>query len=120
MPSILGSSLTAITVDVNGNLIFTDISGSYSLSTLRQKYIQVASESLASGSWILVSGSYQYNYSNVNIYSSSIVDVIPNNEDAVTVVNAGMYAKTTSYTGYATFYSRYVPQANIGVTINIY
>ena len=81
--------------------------------------IQVASLVLLSANWSLVSGLYEYNLSNTNIKSTSIVDVIPDNADIAIVKAAQILPKTVSSTGAVKLYSTNAPASNIGITINI-
>ena len=96
----------------NGRLIITN-------NLPATKPIQVPSLTLLSASWSLVSGLYEYNLSNVNILSTSIVEVIPDNADIATVQTAQIYPKTVSSAGVVKLYAKNAPIANIGVTINI-
>ena len=81
--------------------------------------ITVSGVTMSVAGWSLVSGTYEYNISNSNILSTSVVIIIPNSVDTNTVVNAGIYPNNLSSDGSVKIYSRYVPQADIGVTINI-
>ena len=79
--------------------------------------LQITGISLASASWSLVSGLYEYNLSNANITAAMVVDVIPENADIATVKAADIYPKTVSSSGSVKLYAKNAPTANIGVTI---
>lgn len=81
---------------------------------------QVTPVTLTSGGWTLVSGYYEYTYSNANILSTSIVDVIPDNTSIATVKAADVLPTTSSSAGSVKFYSTNAPASNITVTINIF
>lgn len=80
---------------------------------------QITSITLASGSWSLVSGLYEYDYSNAAITADSIVEVIPDNEYIAVVKAAEILPKTVSSAGSVKLYATNAPTGNIGVTINI-
>jgi len=82
--------------------------------------LQVTPVTLSSGSWSLVSGLYEYNYSNASITATSIVDAIPANASISIVKDADILPSTLSATGTVTFYATNAPTGNITVTINIY
>jgi hypothetical protein len=74
---------------------------------------------LASGSWSLVSGLYEYDYDNAAILSTSIVDVIPDNADMAIVQAAVMYPLVTVSAGSIKMYCENAPTGNIGISIVI-
>lgn len=80
---------------------------------------QITGVTLDYTSWTLVSGYYTYTYTNSNIVSTSIVDVIPDNSSVAAIKTAGILPNTTSIDGSVTFYSLIAPTENIIVTINI-
>ena len=82
--------------------------------------LQVTPVTLSSGGWSLVSGLYQYVYSNANILATSIVDVIPSNASIAIVKTADILPATLSASGNVTIYATNLPSANIIVTINIF
>jgi len=82
--------------------------------------VQVNSVTLTSGGWSLVSGLYEYSYSNANILDTSIVDVIPANASISIVKTAEILPATQSFFGYVKIYSTNAPTGNITVTVNIY
>lgn len=82
--------------------------------------IQVTGLTLTAASWSLVSGTYEYDLANANILSTSIVDVIPDNAAIDTVKTAEIYPRTESSAGSVKLFSKNLPGANIGVTINIF
>lgn len=81
---------------------------------------QVTPVTLTSGGWTLVSGLYEYTYSNANILSTSIVDVIPSNSSVSIVKTADILPSTLSSAGSVKLYATNAPASNITVTINIY
>lgn len=81
---------------------------------------QVTPVTLTSGGWILVSGYYEYTYSNANILSTSIVDVIPQNASISIVKAAEVLPSTSSASGSVKIYATNAPTADIIVTFNIY
>jgi len=88
--------------------------------TYTLKPIQVTAQTLTAGSWTLVSGTYEYDLSNANITTTSIVDVIPDNSYISTVQVAEVYPKTLSGSGTVKLYAKNLPTGNIIVTINIW
>ena len=82
--------------------------------------LQVTPVTLTTGGWSFVSGLYEYTYSNVNILSTSIVDVIPDNSTIAIVKAADILPTTSSSAGNVKFYSTNLPTSNIIVTINIF
>ncbi len=82
--------------------------------------LQVTPVTLTTGGWSLVSGLYEYTYSNANILSTSIVDVIPTNASVATVKTADIMPATSSAAGSVKIYATNAPTANIIVTVNIY
>lgn len=80
---------------------------------------QITSISLASGSWSLVAGLYEYYYANAAITADTIVDVIPDNADIAVVKAAEILPKTVSSAGSVKLYSTNAPTGNIGVTMNL-
>jgi len=97
-----------------------NISPATLLASKQKAVIQIGPLTLQSGSWSLVSGLYEYNLSNANILSTSIVEVIPDNADIATVQTAQIYPKTVSSAGVVKLYAKNAPIANIAVTINIF
>ena len=82
--------------------------------------VQVTPITLSSGSWSLVSGLYEYSYSNANILDTSIVDVIPQNASISIVKAAEILPATESFFGSVKIYATNAPTGNIIVTFNIY
>jgi hypothetical protein len=81
---------------------------------------QVTSISILAASWTLVSGLYEYVYSNANITSTSIVEAIPDNSAIDIVKAAELLPRTDSSAGSVKFYATNLPTANFTITINIY
>lgn len=82
--------------------------------------VQVTGVTLSSGSWSLVSGLYEYQYSNANILDTSIVDIIPANASISIVKAAEILPATESFFGYVKIFATNAPTGNITVTVNIY
>ena len=82
--------------------------------------LQVTPITLTTASWSLVSGLYQYTYSNANILSTSIVDVIPASSTIAIVKAADIMPATSSASGSVTIYATNLPTSDITVTFNIY
>jgi len=82
--------------------------------------LQVTPVTLTSGGWSLVSGLYEYTYSNVNITSTSIVDVIPANSTIAIVQAAQVLPATSSASGSVKLYATNLPTSDIIVSINIF
>jgi hypothetical protein len=81
---------------------------------------QLTSISILAASWTLVSGLYEYNLSNANITSTSIVEAIPDNSAIDIVKAAELLPRTDSSAGSVKFYATNLPTANFTITINIY
>lgn len=81
---------------------------------------QVTSVTLATASWSLVSGLWQYVYSNAAITATSIVDVIPANASIAIVKAADVLPATSSASGTVTLFATNAPSSTISVTVNIY
>ena len=82
--------------------------------------LQVTPITLTTGGWSLVSGLYEYTYSNANILSTSIVDVIPASSTIAIVKAADIMPATSSAAGSVKIYATNLPTASIIVTFNIY
>jgi hypothetical protein len=80
---------------------------------------QITGVTLLVGSWSLVSGLYEYTYSNALITENSIVEFIPDNEFMTIVKAAEILPRTDSATGSVKVYASNAPTGDIGVTINI-
>jgi hypothetical protein len=80
---------------------------------------QVTGLTLSATSWTLVSGFYEYDLSDGNITSTSVVNVIPDNASTFIVNNVGILPRTDSSTGSVKIYSTYYPYSDITITINI-
>lgn len=82
--------------------------------------LQVTPITLTAASWSLVSGLYEYTYSNANILSTSIVDVIPASTTIAIVKAADIMPATSSASGSVKIYATNLPTSDITVTFNIY
>jgi hypothetical protein len=81
---------------------------------------QVTSITVLQASWSLVSGLYEYDISDSNILSTSIVDVIPANADYATVVAAQVLPENVSSSGQVKIFAVNQPTTDFDVTINIF
>jgi len=88
--------------------------------TPAKQILQVTPVTLTAASWSLVSGLYEYVYSNVNILSTSVVDVIPSNSTIAIVQAASILPSTQSSSGSVKLFSTNLPTADIIVTFNIF
>ena len=104
----------------NGSTNPVTSDGIFDALALKSNKATVATDTLSTGSWSLVSGLYEQSISNVNITSSSIVDIIPDNSTASVVNAAQILPRTDSSSGAVKVYSTNLPTANIGVTLNIW
>lgn len=82
--------------------------------------LQVTPVTLITAGWSLVSGLYEYSYSNANILSTSIVDIIPANSTISIVKAAEILPATQSFSGSVKIFATNAPTGDIIVTINIY
>lgn len=82
--------------------------------------LQLTGIALTTDGWVLVSGLYRWQYSNANILSTSIVDVIPENGSISIVKAADVMPATSSSTGVVSIYATNLPIGDIIVTINIF
>ena len=82
--------------------------------------LQVTPITLTTGGWSLVSGLYEYSYSNAAIFDTSIVDVIPTNASISIVKAADILPATESFFGSVKIYATNLPTASIVVTFNIF
>jgi hypothetical protein len=85
----------------------------------KTKTIQVTPVTITAASWSLVGGLYESNYSNGNILSTSIVDIIPSNASVPIVLSAQLLPQTNSTAGSVKIYATNLPLSNIVVTVNI-
>jgi hypothetical protein len=112
VPETRTLTINGTTQDLSANRTFTIATG---LTVL-----QVTPVTLTAASWSLVSGLYEYNYSNVAILSTSIVDVIPANSTIAIVQAAQVLPATLSSAGSVKLYATNLPSADITVTFNIF
>jgi len=82
--------------------------------------VQVTPVTLTSSGWSLVSGLYEYSYSNANILDTSIVDVIPTNASISIVKASDILPATESFFGSVKIFATNAPTGNIVVTVNIF
>jgi hypothetical protein len=107
-----------ITSVANNDIIYYD--SSTSLWKNKQALTQVTPITLTTGGWSLVSGLYEYEYSNAAIFDTSIVDVIPTNASISIVKAADILPATESFFGSVKIYATNLPTASIVVTFNIF
>lgn len=102
----------------SGQVLSTN--GSGGLSFVTKKFTQVTGKTVLTGAWSLVSGVYEATISDAAILATSIVNIIPNNNDASTIRTAGLLPRTDSSAGAVKIYSTNAPAATITVTLNIF
>jgi len=107
------------TLTINGTSYDLSANRSWTI-TAGLTVLQVTPVTLTSGGWTLVSGLYEYTYSNVNITNTSIVDVIPANSTIAIVQAAQVLPATSSASGSVKLYATNLPTADIIVSINIF
>ena len=90
------------------------------LSAKQNKIQQITPVTLLTSGWSLVNALYEYNYSNVIITTTTIVDVIPDNSTIEIVKTAEILPQTNSLDGSVKFFSKNLPTSNIIVTLNIF
>ncbi|MFZ4059410.1 MAG: hypothetical protein ACOYKE_14805, partial [Ferruginibacter sp.] len=86
---------------------------------ITNKVTQVTPLTLDVDNWNLADGLYEYDLANAAIQATSIVDVIPENDDIDIVIAAVILPKTLSSAGSVKLYAKYLPTDDIDVTINI-
>jgi len=119
IPSIAGLVPETRTLTINGTSYDLSANRSWTI-TAGLTVLQVTPVTLTAASWSLVSGLYEYTYSNVNITSTSIVDVIPANSTIAIVQAAQVLPATLSSAGSVKLYATNLPTADIIVSINIF
>ena len=112
------------TGDTMNNILFTTSNGSLRSKPVTDtpfvnKFIQVTGVTISSVSWTLNAGFYEYIYSNVNITSNSIVDVIPDNSSYSVVSSGQLLPRVDSFNGEIKIYSNNIPSGDFGVSIII-
>lgn len=83
------------------------------------KVVQVTGLTLLSTGWTLVGSLYEYDLADSNIEATSSVEIIPDNDDYTTVMDAIILPRTDAIAGSVKIYATNAPTADIGVTINI-
>lgn len=81
--------------------------------------VKLTSQTLAVGSWTLVSGYYTYSFNDVNVTTTCDVEITPQNASYLTAYNAQILPYIGVATGVATFYSQFPPAADMVVDIVI-
>jgi hypothetical protein len=114
------NSLTFDSTPTNGSTNPVTSDGVFDALALKSNKPVVATATLSTGSWSLVSGLQEQSISNVDITTSSVVDIIPDNAAAATVSAAQILPRTDSSSGAVKVYATNLPTANIGVTLNIW
>lgn len=83
------------------------------------KVLQVQDQVLKVDKWVADGDIFSYTYENPKIRDTSIVDVIPLNDDIELVKAAGFFPETVSEAGYVQVFAKLVPTADIRITVNI-
>jgi len=73
----------------------------------------VSNVALSSASWSLVSGVYEYTYTNTSILPTSFLEFTPNNASFLEVSVCQMLPTITVQAGSCIFYSNLPPQSDI-------
>ena len=98
-------------------LTYDNSAGKISLKPL---FTQVTGKTVNTAGWSLVGGLYQFDISDSNISSSSVVDVIPDNSGFSTVVAAELLPANVSSSNSVRIFANNLPSADFDVTINIF
>lgn len=101
---------------VNGK-VFVQVDDS---NEYQKKFISVSNVTLTQANWSLVSGLYEYSYSNANITSASLVDVTPKNTTIDIVIAAQILPQGDTSAGAAKFYAKNAPTGDISVDLVIW
>ena len=83
------------------------------------KFLELNSISILSSGWLLSGGIYEYQYTNINITESSIVDIVPDNSSYLIVSSAQILPRVDTFNGSLKIYSNNLPSGNFNVTIII-
>ena len=78
-----------------------------------------ATATLTTAGWTLVGGYYEQDIANANITATSLVNIIPDNDDVQTVIDAEFLPANDSSAGSVKVYSKNLPTADIDVTLII-
>ena len=70
--------------------------------------------------WTLVSGIYEKIISDASILATSVVYIVPENDDLDIIQNAEVYPKTLSGVGTVTIYAKTIPTGSFVVNLNIF
>lgn len=83
------------------------------------KFIVESGVTINSSGWTLNAGLYEYTYSNINITSNSIVDIIPDNSAFSIITTAQLLPKVDVFSGNLKIYSNNSPSGDFIITIII-
>lgn len=100
-----------VQASISGNNLTVDVQG--------VSVVQKIGITLLQTGWNLNAGLYEYQYNDVDILSTTIVDVIPNNADYSIVAAAKLLPQTISSTGSVKIFAVNPPTDDIGVTLNL-
>jgi hypothetical protein len=110
----------------SGNLIYRFYQGGAWSSTVfgvsdgKLSATQITGITILETGWNLVGSFFEYELSNANITSTSIVEAIPDNSAIDIVRDAELLPRTDSSSGSVKFYSVNEPSGDFTITINIY
>lgn len=76
-------------------------------------------QTIDTAGWVLVSGLYEKQVSNINIHPTSIVNVIPNAGQDSVLNDADFEYYTNSFSGFVKVYAKQIPTTNILVNLTI-
>lgn len=120
LPTLTGGSNTPITAGSTLKSALQDLQAQISgLPSGTPAPRLVTGVVLSSTGWVLVSGVYEYSYSNANITVKSLVDFIPYVASVPVIQEAVVYPRTTVTVGAAKVYAKNAPTGNITVDVII-
>lgn len=105
---------------LNTDYFTQDIDPDTGRAAIKPRYpLQITGLTLLSTGWTLVGDFYEYDFAKDEITAESIVEVIPDNADIQTVIDAVILPGTDSSAGSVKIYAINEPTADIGITINL-
>lgn len=69
--------------------------------------------------WVLDGDIYSYQYNDVDIIATSLINIIPENSTIDIVIEAQILPEIDIYNGYCKIYSINIPSGNFLITVNI-
>lgn len=111
---IINFTGSGVQASISGNNLTVDVQGGQGVNIVQKNGITL----LYTG-WNLNAGLYEYQYNDVDILSTTIVDVIPDNADYSIVAAAKLLPQTISSAGSVKIFAVNPPTDDIGVTLNL-